>query len=473
MNACSGFGHRTKITHAYGQLHLAYSFVERHWEPRDEFTTVALENLAKALGGAPKRPSDLKKVIRCLSDVIMAARHSSDGLICWPTGSEDMNGRPYGRDVAIRVRDSLMRTGYLEVRQKSSKHEQLARIYWVDKTFAPKDLKFKKHRDYNPVLVRTEKRLVGGRKVGGRPLSRKKFLGQIGHLEEQLFRINDMMGSHPLTSLDGTSFTNCRRIFNNGSLTSGGRLYGDWQSLNEDDRLKLLIDGERVCEIDIKACFLCLVYADHGDGKGLSDDPYSDVPFVRDCKDPERRKVLRTVAKLLVVAYLGKKGDLTRFPKGVKEAGEEKAIPFKKRYNLNKNASYYMGQILETHPVLAEQKASGDDLMFKESYVMVSVMEKLIELGIPSYPVHDCIIVPISKKEAAIQVLSSVLEEHLGFIPSLDVAHLNEKGEKIETLIPGSGKPQSKKRTSKELHPETEKFSVTDWTIVDDYSLLE
>lgn len=473
MNAYNGFGQTTIHTVDFGDLELGRSFVRRRWEPRDENTWETLSELVLVLGMSPKRPSDLQKLIRCLSDVIQAALNTPDGLVCWPTGSGDMYGPPYSRDVAVQVKMSLEKAGKLKLVQKSSKHDKVARLYRIDKDFFPKGLKFRKHRDHSPVEVRSEKKRINGKLVGGTPLSRKKFLGQIEPIEEKMYRINDFMEQHPLQAIDGKDFSDCRRIFNNGDLSHGGRLYGDWQGMNEGERLTLLIDGERVCEIDIKACFLCLVYGKFGSGQGVSDDPYSDIPFVKNCNDPDRKKVLRTVAKLLVVAYLGKQGDLKRFPKGVKEKVEEKAVPFRVRYGLNHKADYYMDQILETHPVLELQKKYGDDLMLLESNTIVEVMENLIALGVPSYPVHDCIIVPLSKMETALKVLSTTLENRLGFVPALDVAYYDDKGEKVEILIPGSQSSGQRPLPQNGQSHHSKTTSLTGWTLEEDYILLE
>lgn len=461
MNDCSVSHQWTKFTFDYGTLIEARCFVRRRWEPRDEYTWDGLLRLANALGVAPKRPSDQEKVVRCLSDLCMAIRHAPDGIISWQTGSAEMAGPPYGRDIAIPIMERLHYEGLMSLVQKSSKQDKLARIYAVDGSICSETYRFKQHHDYRPVEVRSTKRRLGHKIIGGTPLGRRAFIEQIDVYEEQIYRINDFMAEHPLCSDDGISFSGCRRIFNNGSLKSGGRVYGDWQSLPEDERLKLRIDGEPVCEIDIKACFLALAYGAFGNGVRPSDDPYSDVGFVKNCQDPERRKELRTVAKLLVVAYLSKDGDMKKFPKVEQKRGEKKAVPFRKKFNLTHNVDHYIDDILKTHPVLVHQKQYGDDLMFKESSLMLSAIQNLLSVGVVSFPIHDCLLVSLSNKDAAVQALSDAMRLHLHYQQAMDISYFDESGCKVVNIVHGSGGKTS------------QSTSYSDWGVTEDYDLIE
>ena len=457
---------RTKITLEYGELKLAQSFVKRQWEPADKNTWVGLLEFAKALGVAPVKPTSQKKVVRWLSDLCMAVHRSPNGEIAWQTGSAEIKGPPYGQDIAAQVKNGLKDSGLITVEQKSAKSQELARIYQLDRSICSPDYKFKQHKDWHPVEVRSSKTRVGGKTVGGSPLARRRFVGQIEPFEQQMYRLNKAMGTYPLRSDEGHEFFGCRRIFNNGTLLSGGRVYGDWQGLSEDQRLQLKIGGEPVCEIDIKACYVAIAYSQFGKGKLPEDDPYSSVRFVKECNDPERRKQLRTACKLLVVAYLGKNGELTKYPRAKKKQGGEKAISFKTRFDLDHNADFYMSQIKEAHPVLVDQKAYGDDLMFRESSIVVDAMMTLLDLGVVSYPVHDCLIVPLSHKDKAIEVLSDTLRGHLGFVPAMDVAYLDHDDQKVETTISVQGEvgPQGRQQHSK---------FILDWGLSDDFDLIE
>ena len=175
----TGFVSRTKVTLEYGELKLAQTFVRRQWEPADKNTRAGLLEFAKALGVAPVKPTSKKKVVRCLSDLCMAVRRSPNGEIAWQTGSAEMKGPPYGQDIATQVKNGLKDNGLITVEQKSAKSKELARIYQLDRSICSPDYKFKQHKDWHPVEVRSTKTTVGGKTTGGSTMGRARFVGQI------------------------------------------------------------------------------------------------------------------------------------------------------------------------------------------------------------------------------------------------------------------------------------------------------
>lgn len=442
MKDSSGLGPRTMMTHVFDDRIEAESFVERRWEPSDEKTRVDLLEFARALGVAPTGHKGQLKVVRCLSDLCKSIRASKNGLIAWQTGSDDMSGRPYGRDTALKIKGALEDKGYLVVEQEFSWALNLARVYKVNKSICQDHYKFKQHYSGWFVEVRTEKvRDNWGQVSGGVPMRRALFKGKIESLEAEMRKINNFTEKHPLKSSDGRELVGCKRIFNNGSLKSGGRLYGDWQNLKGADRLNLKIDEEQLCEIDIKACFLSIAYAGFGGEEKLMSDPYMAVKFVRECNDPVRRKQLRDACKKLVAAFLckkenpKKKTNRTQFPKGEWCKVTKKVIPFREAYGLTEDVDFYMNQIMDAFPFLQQQKVKGKDLMYQESTVMVKAMLALIELSVPAYPVHDCLIVKLKDKDRAVGALTEAMEEVLKYVPSMDVSYLNKNGEVACDLI--------------------------------------
>lgn len=436
MNDQTGFGLRTRMTGQYGMRIEAESFILRRWEPADETTREGLRELAEALGVALRGADKQVKVIRCLSDISMALKSSPNGLIAWPTGSCEMMGRPYGRDVAVEIKGALERSGLLARCQKSSKRDGLAAVYRISRTISLPKYKFKPHRDYAPVEIRSGKRREGGQKLGGVALGRRRFIGAIEPFEEQVFRINDAMAKSPLVRPDGTEYSCGRRIFNGGSLLIGGRFHGSWQQLKESERLLLRIQTESVCEIDIKACFLSIAFAKFGSGKLHQDDPYCAVPFVYECNDKNRHKTMREVCKRLIVAFLCKDGNLTCYPKlDIKDPHTGKVVPFKKRFQLRQPVSFYMDQIKSEFPFLQQQKDQGADLMFQESNIIVDSMLRLLDQDIVSYPVHDCLIVKFKDKELAIEALSESMNKYLSYVPVFDMSYLDSSGTTITQII--------------------------------------
>ena len=112
------------------------------------------------------------------------------------------------------------------------------------------------------------------------------------------------------------------------------------------------------------------------------------------------------------------------------------------------------------------QKSSGDDLMYRESSIVVGSIMALLDLGIVSYPVHDCLIVPLSRKESAIKILSDTIRENLGFVPAMDVAYFDDLGRKVETTISvqGGNGPEGRDKPNR---------VVFDWGLPENYHLIE
>jgi hypothetical protein len=130
-------------------------------------------------------------------------------------------------------------------------------------------------------------------------------------LENQVRSLNEFFDQFELRGGTHRGFI---RIFNNGNdqdfdWNKGGRLYrqGDdtYQQLPKEDRLRMTINGEPVCEIDIRASYLTIYQGWNGEQLDLDQDPY-DLPGL----GPEAREVV----KRWFVATFGSDGHLTRWP---------------------------------------------------------------------------------------------------------------------------------------------------------------
>jgi hypothetical protein len=84
---------------------------------------------------------------------------------------------------------------------------------------------------------------------------------------------------------------------------------------------------------------------------------------------------------------------------------------------------------LERHPLLAQwgQRVAGKpsdygDLMHRESEIIVSTMLRLArEHGVPSLPVHDSLIVPMSEADISKRLLEEEFVKNTGVRPTLKV----------------------------------------------------
>ncbi len=225
------------------------------------------------------------------------------------------------------------------------------------------------------------------------------------------FAKQDIQRSHWLSGF--------QRIFSQGDdlnfkWNKGGRLYalhGGYQQEKGSERAKMMINGEKVVEIDIKASHLTILHALHKKPFDLSVDPYSIPGFPR------------IIVKQFVTATLGKGKIPTRWSKEHKEAYAERGLG----KDLQKDFPFREAKqaILKQLPILTDIEKSPwnwADFQFLESEAIINALYKLaFEHGIPALPVHDSLIVPVSKMELAKDVLSEAFLKSVGVRPELSV----------------------------------------------------
>lgn len=431
--------HQLRNSSQFGTLVAADSFVLIEHEPADhetlEHVVCLLAEVGLSLDG--KRPTSRQNLIRCMSDYLMATKTSRSGLVSWPMGNDHYTGAAYSSHTARKVFVALKKHGYLRLKQPSSKRDQLAALYTTRKSAAPDWLKFKCHGLGYAVTVRSEKVRQGGQIYGGTAMSRKKFLPDIERLEAEVQEINKVNLLYPLEDTEGNLFVRGTRIFNNGSLTCGGRVYGRWQQRPEDERLRMTIGGEPVAEIDLTACYLNIANALLGDGKYLGQDPYEKITYVWSQNSTEGKARMRKLSKFLLASYISNDGELNRFPKGERKVdpvtGEVRTVSVKEKYELNSRAKVedYLDPILNEYPFLRRVKDCPYDFMYMESEIMIGATKKLARMGLPSYLVHDCIMVRLKDRDAAIRAIQESMEEQIGVVSEMDVTYFDESGVKV------------------------------------------
>jgi hypothetical protein len=420
----------------FGELAKADAVVPQRFAPKDFFTTNYVDDLLESIGInlGDERPSSVPKLRYAMSDFLVGARQAlkKNALLAWPMSNDAFTGSAYNAELARRVLKGLMAEGLMWVEQQQSKRDGLGRVYGLDSEIVPAKLSFEHHGKGDCVVVRSAKTSLwedSNRATGGKRMSRKKFLGQIEPLEEQVTIINRCFLRHPLQFWDGREFAWCRRIFNDGRLDHGGRLYGDWQYVSEDERIASTIDGCAVCEIDLKASYPSIINATLGTINDLGEDPYREVQFVKEAPD------LRGLAKDLISAYVSKGSEMSQFPKGVRS-----------RHGVKGSVGVYMEQIFHAMPFLRGIHHVGVNWMYVESVLVVSVIEELAKQDVAAYPVHDSFLVKMLDKDQAIKILHDKMMEHLGVCIRLDVSYFDEDAEKIAQpiMLPVSMTPNLK-----------------------------
>ena len=195
------------------------------------------------------------------------------------------------------------------------------------------------------------------------------------------------------------------RYFANANFKSGGRLFrGFWENLPKRARLLgLLIEGEGVVELDYSQLNPMLAYAKVGRSPP-SGDAYT-LPGLEQYRDGVKR---------VFNALLFDTGPRRSFPKG-------EAIRFPKKVKIGD----VIGAICAKHPRLRSvlSTGAGFDLMFRESEIMMNVLEGLRHQGIVGLPVFDGVIVKASKAETAKRVMKEQFNKATGLEIQVRLEH--------------------------------------------------
>jgi hypothetical protein len=220
--------------------------------------------------------------------------------------------------------------------------------------------------------------------------------------------------------IEGLTHRGFQRIFNEvdpGSFAwqRGGRLYsvgeGNYQLAKKEERLLATINGQPVVELDVGASHLTILHAVSGVPLGGDGDPYQvgDLP--------------RELVKDFVTMTLGHNKLHRVWPKKLQDKWDGKlGVSLKTAYPLKATAA----AIITALPVLrgwGDSKVRWADLHFIESEAIFGAVEELAYThNIPSLPVHDSIIVPMSAEDIAREVLTASFYKVIGVRPRLTVS---------------------------------------------------
>jgi hypothetical protein len=260
---------------------------------------------------------------------------------------------------------------------------------------------FTKGQPKDLVVVRGASVYDGYKKIKGKVLK----VDVPTHLRDEMQELNAFLEGFTLEHGTHRGFF---RGYNNGDRVGfdfdrGGRIYsaGDesYQNLPSDERLKLTINGEAVAEVDVRASFITILYAMHK--LNFDGDPY-----VISGLGIEGRQAV----KMFVAATIGNGAPIERWSrKHAKDFFEDTGLKLQKRWPLSDVAQL----TLKKHPLLRKldepikgRKRDWSDLMWIESQAIIATMLDLKRnYQVPSYPVHDSLIVPASKADRAMRHL--------------------------------------------------------------------
>jgi hypothetical protein len=310
------------------------------------------------------------------------------GLIRHVKGYTEMTGFGAGRNVSPKLRAE---PAMLKLARECGVDIEKAKLHFS--VGPPKDL----------VVVRGESVYDGYKKIKGKVLK----VEVPEHLRNEMQELNTFLEGFTLEHGTHRGFFRC---YNNGDRTGfdfdrGGRLYSageeSYQNLPSAERLKLKINGEAVAEVDVRASFITILYAMHK--LDFDGDPY----VIPDFGSGGRQAV-----KMFVAATIGNGAPIEKWSKKhAKDFFDDTGIKLGKRWPL----PFVSQSALEKHPVLRRldepvkgRKRDWSDLMWIESQAILRTMLDLKRnYQVPSYPVHDSLIVPKSKADRAVAQLSA------------------------------------------------------------------
>lgn len=281
-------------------------------------------------------------------------------------------------------------------------------------------------------------RLSGTRADPKRERVDYKDTDQTNAIRDEVRRINAFLeqadiafvGDGLLPRVDAFSRTLTRR-FNVGEkdpirFDKGGRLFGGfWINLASGRRHGIRIQGEPIADLDYKNMFARLAYAEIGveppEGDLYAIDGLEDYrsgvkmafnvflwdPSRKRQKWPHRADGARDGAPDLMGVGLGSDADAQHDPSGPAAAVEARLPAGWEDPKRLREA------LLRRHPALKDAfgRALGYGLMFKESAILLAVLNELMAKGIVSLPLHDGLMVARSRASEVKDIMEAVGEE--------------------------------------------------------------
>ncbi|MES3101296.1 hypothetical protein [Sphingomonas faeni] len=396
-----------------------------------------------------QRPSTILKHRQVLAglvgDLLRIRIRTGDAIGKHGVADRDFVTLPFSRDVFLRTRDALIGRGLLQF---------LGGHRWLSHSIAPgtvtgsvqacfqltaellvlaeeagvlgRDLEdwgahwtrprsetAPKDDTSSLVILRAEKTLgAGNAKSTGRPLPINLTDPRVDAIAQELREHNAFVAE---AGVDGVAYAGLARVFNNGDLDGfawrwGGRMVslpgGGYEGERKADRFTVMrLGGERVGEVDLKASYLTILYGLRG------------LPLDASVNDPyDVEGVDRELVKKWITQALGRgDADAKRWSD---EARRHYSSQFPGRnITVDHPITEARDAILGVHPVLGDLKCGPDvsvhSLAFHESEIMLAAMRRLRQDGVPSLPVHDCLIVPLQQRRFAQVQLAEAFSTHI------------------------------------------------------------
>jgi len=289
----------------------------------------------------------------------------------------------------------------------------------------------KKFRLAKPVLKPTE--------------AKSLFAGSYKSAEDGVKDLNEFWRKHPLQMPDGNAAACATRVYHDGRIDAGGRFYGLWTNQDGSVRLQATIDGEPVCEIDIKGSQPTLLssllgvklngVSDHGTwydvytqitglwSYGATDEGIFDPMKNPDTVDPMVR--IGSIAKGVIMEIIGT-GNVNK---------DRPSSEFREKHSVTQEEwDYCKAKLIEAIPALKQLEprygATGNlegyingpgFLSYHESEMILATIKALHTKEIPAYPVHDCLIIKSKDVDLGVETLRGTVHDYCQHLSGIRV----------------------------------------------------
>lgn len=245
---------------------------------------------------------------------------------------------------------------------------------------------------------------------------------------------------HPLVFPDGNAAASATRVFSDGRMDVGGRLYGRWTNKKSEERFRATIDEEPILSLDISASQPTLLSALLGvklkiPADGIWYDVYTELTHLwhfrvtGELPYQERDQIIkrnRTIAKGVVMELIG--------TGNVNKAKPSTALV--EQTNLtHEEWDYFKAKLIEVVPAFKELEPRYDSggevvgyingpafLMYHESEIMMRTLERLRDdHNVPAYPVHDCLLVKEKDWEVGLTTFSQTISDYCKDLSGLPI----------------------------------------------------
>ena len=235
--------------------------------------------------------------------------------------------------------------------------------------------------------------------------------------------MNAFWSEHPLSlPSEGSNlaqyFASATLIYHNSTMKNGGRWDGGWTFMSGNERKALQIDGESVIEVDLNASQLTLLSAITSQPMRCGNtwhDAYQVV--VEQLSEGSAVKLARDKVKQVIVELIG-----TGNPNKANPA-EDKDSPFDNSKSSTEEFKRLRDIALDIYPALLrlnKKLRSSAELSFHEANIITQTMLKLKAIGVPSYSMHDGLIVKQSDEDVTVNTIRDVYN---GYVTTYQKKH--------------------------------------------------